>query len=322
MDAHGAFRWEFEECTVLCVNLFDSSNIYIGCLCCDEAGIPFFNGEEKLMEYLAGMIERISEISPVLLNNEHRSLKKILQNMMGEKILSQNEKLLLRSSNHKQNYLCASIHCLKQLSRIPIDYVCSVLENLFDGSIFFEQNNTILGLIPASLLTAENASYREIKKQLDTLIDELILCAGFSNPFTDLYSLRTYYLQAEAAIDNGHIYHPEQSIYYFADYALTEMIINAFGAFPIESYFPDGFRKLIEHDKSSDVSYLATLDVFLEENMSYSKAAGRLFIHRSTLLERIERIKQELSADLKNPAERLKLQIILKALLIEKEIKK
>ena len=56
--------------------------------------------------------------------------------------------------------------------------------------------------------------------------------------------------------------------------------------------------------------------------MSYSKAAGRLFIHRSTLLERIERIKQELSADLKNPAERLKLQIILKALLIEKEIKK
>ena len=100
------------------------------------------------------------------------------------------------------------------------------------------------------------------------------------------------------------------------------MIINAFGAFPIESYFPDGFRKLIEHDKSSDVSYLATLDVFLEENMSYSKAAGRLFIHRSTLLERIERIKQELSADLKNPAERLKLQIILKALLIEKEIKK
>ena len=322
MDAHGAFRWEFEECTVLCVNLFDSSNTYIGCLCCDEAGIPFFNGEEKLMEYLAGMIERISEISPVLLNNEHRSLKKILQNMMGEKILSQNEKLLLRSSNHKQNYLCASIHCLKQLSRIPIDYVCSVLENLFDGSIFFEQNNTILGLIPASLLTAENASYREIKKQLDTLIDELILCAGFSNPFTDLYSLRTYYLQAEAAIDNGHIYHPEQSIYYFSDYALTEMIINAFGAFPIESYFPDGFRKLIEHDKSSDVSYLATLDVFLEENMSYSKAAGRLFIHRSTLLERIERIKQELSADLKNPAERLKLQIILKALLIEKEIKK
>ena len=40
----------------------------------------------------------------------------------------------------------------------------------------------------------------------------------------DLYLLRTYYFQAEAAIDNGQLYAPGQRLYVFSDYALYEMI--------------------------------------------------------------------------------------------------
>ena len=39
-------------------------------------------------------------------------------------------------------------------------------------------------------------------------------------------------------------------------------------------------------------SYLETLKVFLEENMSYPAAAKRLYIHRSTLIDRIARIER------------------------------
>ena len=108
-----------------------------------------------------------------------------------------------------------------------------------------------------------------------------------SNNFPDLYMLRTYYFQAEAAIENGRLYAPDQNLYVFSDYALQEMVMDAFGGFPVEAYFPAGFRTLLEHDQDSEVSYLETLSVFLEENMSYAKAARRLFLHRSTLIERI-----------------------------------
>ena len=54
--------------------------------------------------------------------------------------------------------------------------------------------------------------------------------------------------------------------------------------------------------------------------MSYAKAARRLFIHRSTLIERMARILQELSFDTEDPDKRLQLQIVLKALQIESQV--
>lgn len=201
-----------------------------------------------------------------------------------------------------------------------MSYICSVLEALLKDSIFFEQNHTILGLIPSCHFEGTSLVQKETEAKILSLMEEMQLCAGLSNDFPDLYLLRTYYFQAEAAIDNGQLYAPGQRLYVFSDYALYEMIVNSFGGFPIEAYFPAGFRRLLEHDRDSEVSYLDTLSVFLEENMSYAKAARRLFIHRSTLIERMARILQELSFDTEDPDKRLQLQIVLKALQIESQV--
>lgn len=326
MDTRGSFMMKLEEGNVLCVNLFDSSDEYVGCLYIEEAGRPFIDGEEKLAEQLAAMIEKAAELSPSLLTNEQSSLKKILQGLMNEMPLGPNQRLLLKSSRYRQNYVCLSIHCLKRFSALPVGYLCSLMETLFSGSIFFEQNHTILGLVPAchfdgnGSASGEMLLSQEISAQLSPLMEEMQLCVGISNAFFDLYMLRTYYFQAEAAIENGSLYAPGKNLYAFSDYALSEMVVNSLGGFPIEAYFPIGFRKLLDHDRESEVSYLETLSVFLEENMSYAKAARRLFIHRSTLIERMSRITQELPFHLEDPDRRLQLQIILKAFSIESKI--
>lgn len=320
METHGFFMLDLDSGGVLCVNLFDSDDEYIGCLCMDQSGQPFIAGEEILTEQLAGMIVKTAEASPSLLKQEQSSLKKILQNLMDEMPLGPNQKLLLKSSRYRQNYVCASIHCLKHFSALPVSYICSVLEALLKDSIFFEQNHTILGLIPFCHFEGTSLVQKETEAKILSLMEEMQLCAGLSNDFPDLYLLRTYYFQAEAAIDNGQLYAPGQRLYVFSDYALYEMIVNSFGGFPIEAYFPAGFRRLLEHDRDSEVSYLDTLSVFLEENMSYAKAARRLFIHRSTLIERMARILQELSFDTEDPDKRLQLQIVLKALQIESQV--
>ncbi len=320
MDAHGSFRMELDEGNVLCVNLFDSGDEYAGCLYIEEAGRPFVPGEEALAEHLARMIEKAAELSPGLLANERGSLKKILQNLMNELPLGPSQKLLLKASRYKTSWLCLSIHCLKQFSALPVGYLCSVMESLFPDSTFFEQNTTILGLIPAGRLSRTSPLSGEAADKLSSLAEEMELCVGISNDFPDLFMLRTYYFQAEAAIENGRLHSPGQNLYVFSDYALQEMVGNSFGGFPVEAYFPAGFRTLLEHDRNSEVSYLETLSVFLEENMSYAKAARRLFIHRSTLIERIGRISQELPFGLEDPDRRLQLQIILKALQIEANV--
>ena len=46
-------------------------------------------------------------------------------------------------------------------------------------------------------------------------------------------------------------------------------------------------------------------------------AAQKLFIHRSTLIDRIARIERELNVDLQDSDQRLQLEILLKAIDIE-----
>ena len=54
--------------------------------------------------------------------------------------------------------------------------------------------------------------------------------------------------------------------------------------------------------------------------MSITKTTASLYINRSTFLERIARIKRELGTDLQDPDERLRLEILLKALQIQESM--
>ena len=132
-----------------------------------------------------------------------------------------------------------------------------------------------------------------------------------------LFGIRVYYLQARSASENGTLLAPQGTLFYFESYALTEMVINSLGGLPPEAYYPAGFASLIEHDKDGGISYLQTLTAFLEENMSYTATAKRLYIHRSTLIDRISRIERELGIDLRDSDRRLQLEILLKAMSIE-----
>ena len=89
----------------------------------------------------------------------------------------------------------------------------------------------------------------------------------------------------------------------------------------MEMFYSTGLKNLFRHDEHSPVSYFETLKVFLEENMNYTSTAEVLYIHRSTLVDRINRIERELGIDLKDYNERLHLQIIMKALELREILK-
>ena len=78
--------------------------------------------------------------------------------------------------------------------------------------------------------------------------------------------------------------------------------------------------KLKAHDENSQVSYLETLRVYLDNNLSVTKTAAALYLHRSTLLDRLAHITQMLGCDLKNPDFCLTLGILLRAELQQKRI--
>ena len=317
MDVHGAFLLEMAEGNTLCVNLFDREDSYTGCLCLMQSKAVFSHGQKALAEHLARIVERAFEVNPSLHYQGSSDLRSILQCLMREAPLSRRQKLRLKGVNHTQNFCCLSLRNMEPGPTKPVKYICSMLEKFFPGSVFFEYRNSILGLAKEKTLIDARRPGDQFGRKMHELISGMDLCAGVSNSFTDLYLLRTYYEQAEAAIENGRLYGEAQPIYYFSDYALIEMVTNCLGGAPAEVFFPNGLRSLLSHDENGGISYLETLEVFLEENMSYTKAARRLFVHRSTLVERIDRLRQELTVYLNDPDARLQLMLTLKALELE-----
>ncbi len=307
----------------LCVNLFNRNDQYEGCLCISLEGNDFTDGEDKLAETLAGCLEMAIQRNPLIINDSQLSIKRIMQNLTEELPLSQSQRLLLTSSNNQETYCCLYMRYTRNSNQLPLSYVSDIVEDSFPDSAAFVYEDAVVAFVNVNRIPEKKGgSYNAaLNRILNELMGQTGLCAGISNDFTDLFNIRVHYLQAQTAMENGLLFDGVGKLFYFSSYALTEMIINSLGGLPAEAYYPAGFKDLLEHDRDSGVSYLETLQVFLEENMSYTAASQKLFIHRSTLIDRISRIEKELNISLKDSDKRLQLELLLKAINIEEMLR-
>jgi len=101
---------------------------------------------------------------------------------------------------------------------------------------------------------------------------------------------------------------------------LEDMVVNSMGELPLDLLLPSGLRSLIEHDGASSTSYVDTLSCFLDNNQNITKTAADLYVHRSTLLERLRRIRRDLGLDLDDPAVVLRLRLLLEAMRIRERM--
>jgi len=310
------------EAFSLAVNLFDKASIYIGCLCIICRKDSFKHGTESLAAYLGRLLEKSLERNPALLSNDQNTLRQILKELVEERPIRPAHRAMLHTIQAQKHYVCVSLHVISKYSQIPTSYICNVFEKNFLGCTAFSYKHSVVAFIDLSSLYDKTSQYRDaLNARLDPMLKSMKLFAGISNDFSNLYDVRMHYLQAEIAIENGLLTTPNSSKYYFSSFVLMEMITNSMGGLPVEMYYTNGLRNLFEHDKVSSVSYFETLKVFLEENMNFTSTAELLYIHRSTLVDRIARIERELGIDLKDYNERLHLQIIMKALELRQILK-
>ena len=76
---------------------------------------------------------------------------------------------------------------------------------------------------------------------------------------------------------------------------------------------------LQEHDDSSGSDYMRTLRCYLDNHCNVVQTARELFIHRSTLLYRLEKIREILESDLSSPDEILYLMLSFRFIDLENE---
>lgn len=131
------------------------------------------------------------------------------------------------------------------------------------------------------------------------------LSGGMSYLFEDVTQLREHYEQATAALRYGS---GAPGLYAFADCAMRHMM-NCFPQEQLRILVHPALHKLDEHDRATGSELYETLRAYLENERSLVKTAKALFIHRNTLLYRLEKLQQLVELDLEDAELRLHLEL-------------
>lgn len=314
------FLAEVSGLSTLNANLFEDGK-HLGCLTlvarrgdsCDEADAP-------VLAFLAAMIRRAMARLGIASEATKGSIGTSLATLVANGTLDALSLSSLRS--HHGSYVCVKIRPSNRLMRLPLAYLRNVLMTSLPDVVAFEHERTcVIAFVRLDDLAPKGERRRELTRRLEELAGTVCIKAGVSDHLRGLESARTYYLQASIALDNGMALDPGHDIYHFQDFALPELLMNALGELPVEAYYTPGIRRIFEHDERSAVSYAETLECLLRNNMNVSHSARELYLHRSTLIERLGRIREAMGDELDDPGLRLRIQLALAARKLDARIR-
>lgn len=97
---------------------------------------------------------------------------------------------------------------------------------------------------------------------------------------------------------------------YFPDLSVYRLLFQLEHSPEIITFQEETLGRLLEHEGANELIH--TLETYFEFNGNLSQAAEALFMHRNTLIYRIERIEAITNSNLDNPEERLALQLALR----------
>ena len=217
--------------------------------------------------------------------------------------------------NHEYMCLILQITYLNQ-QNLSTKAISRYIKKKLGDSVSFLYQDEIVVFFD---LTRLGMNQEEVAGKLVYFIRDTYLKAGYSRVMTGHMNLRRQYVQAKTALDVGSRKKPYLWIHYFSQVAMTYILEQATKRLPGTMICHEGLLELKKHDEENQTQYMETLRVYLEQHLSATQAARELFIHRSTFLYRLDRIREILQSDLDDPEEIFYLELSFRLLEQEEE---
>ena len=145
--------------------------------------------------------------------------------------------------------------------------------------------------------TAEDLE-RIARSVKDTLKNELFIkpIIGIGTIVCHLRELADAYKEAQTAIDVGKVFDTEKSIINYENLGIGRLIYQLPTTL-CEIFLSEVFKK--SSIDALDQETLFTINKFFENNLNVSETSRKLFVHRNTLVYRLEKIKKLTGLDLR-----------------------
>ena len=287
-----------------CNNLYPFG-YFSGCISITETNRPFRDSDFFLADQFYTVFQKayakyLRSIPPV------ESLgANALRNILSGIPLSTDEQKEL-TLNERDTWICFRLKNTGKTNYLPIEYMCTSLNTLMSWKVYaIVDEDEILGLL-------KNQGHKQNPLEIIVgYLSKMEYIAGVSNEFTNINQISSYIKQADYAVSTGSQICADNQIYYFRDFTLQYLLTRYDGTFPLECLYSKGLNALFEHDRDHNTEYIETLDAYLKNKMSITDTANELFLHRSSLLNRLEKIKKLMEEDLEDPDIRLYLRSCL-----------
>ncbi|NLI92520.1 MAG: hypothetical protein GX434_10045 [Peptococcaceae bacterium] len=209
---------------------------------------------------------------------------------------------------------------VKSTSRFLVDEQLFKIRNQLNALLPF--SNCLVydkGIVAIINKNADFPFNRETEAQLLSLLKEWGLCCGLSQSSTSMLDTARLYKQSLQAIKLGLLVQSGCYIYNYTQFALYDFFDSCLQHENIDSYYHPSIAILKEYDaKHHNNTLLNTLHNYIHNNNNQMDTAKQMYIHRSTLLYRLNKIVELTCIDLDNPDTIFHLQLSFKLLEYEK----
>jgi PucR family transcriptional regulator, purine catabolism regulatory protein len=151
-----------------------------------------------------------------------------------------------------------------------------------------------------------------IRRQAANEFPDDPLALGIGRPVDALVALRDSYREARQALSMARRLADPNPLY-FGELNVYRLLFQLEYSPELASFCQETIGTLVEYDRSQGTDLIETLTSYFAHKGNLSQTAEALFVHRNTLLYRMERIKEISGLDLDNPETRLSIQLALRA---------
>lgn len=238
-------------------------------------------------------------------NNFFQNL--LLDNMLLVDIYNRAKKLHIDTDVPRVVYL---IEAMNDKDNVTME----MLKNIFDGQpgcylTAVEQKNVILIKDVSSM-----DAYEEVEQSAEVIVDMLnaeamlIAKVAYGTIVGELKEVSKSYKEAKMALDVGKIFYMEKSINAYNTLGIGRLIYQL----PINLcriFMKEIFGDNIPDDLDDEM--LTTVQKFFDNNLNVSETSRQLFVHRNTLVYRIEKLHQSTGLDIRKFDDALTFKIAL-----------
>ncbi|MBR3909153.1 MAG: helix-turn-helix domain-containing protein [Clostridia bacterium] len=180
--------------------------------------------------------------------------------------------------------------------------IYDIVQNLFPDKskdFIISINENDIALVKE---TAQGIDPKTIEKMASTIADTITgefyaqVVIGIGTTVNNLKDLARSFKEAQAALEVGKVFDTEKSIVSYDNLGIARLIYQLPTTL-CESFLREVFKR--GSIENLDQETLFTIQRFFENNLNVSETSRKLFVHRNTLVYRLEKIKKITGLDLR-----------------------